>query len=129
MKFLLNIIHICMNSLLPALVNIYGCSINIDDMLRAQSICVCVCVDVCVQLEDAQSKRHERLLEKHKDIRQQILDERPKVRQDHLGKVINSNVKNSRFVICLLILYTHRYFHCFHYMLSIVLTWSAAWQN
>uniref|UniRef100_A0A669FCQ6 Phosphoinositide phospholipase C n=1 Tax=Oreochromis niloticus TaxID=8128 RepID=A0A669FCQ6_ORENI len=31
------------------------------------------------RLEDAQSKRQERLLEKHKDIRQQILDERPKV--------------------------------------------------
>ncbi|XP_035764578.1 1-phosphatidylinositol 4,5-bisphosphate phosphodiesterase beta-1 [Neolamprologus brichardi] len=30
------------------------------------------------RLEDAQSKRQERLLEKHKDIRQQILDERPK---------------------------------------------------
>lgn len=125
--FNLNIIQICMNSLLPALVNIYGCSINIDDMLRAQSICVCVCV--CVQLEDAQSKRHERLLEKHKDIRQQILDERPKVRQEDLGKMINSDVKNSRFVICLLILYTHRYFHCFRYMLSIALTWSAAWQT
>lgn len=36
---------------------------------------------LCVKLEDAQSKRQERLLEKHKDIRQQILDERPKVRQ------------------------------------------------
>uniref|UniRef100_A0A665V624 1-phosphatidylinositol 4,5-bisphosphate phosphodiesterase n=1 Tax=Echeneis naucrates TaxID=173247 RepID=A0A665V624_ECHNA len=31
------------------------------------------------RLEDAQSKRQERLLEKHKDIRQQILDERPKL--------------------------------------------------
>lgn len=44
----------------------------------------CPCVSVlflCVKLEDAQSKRQERLLEKHKDIRQQILDERPKVRQ------------------------------------------------
>uniref|UniRef100_A0A7N6AVQ9 1-phosphatidylinositol 4,5-bisphosphate phosphodiesterase n=1 Tax=Anabas testudineus TaxID=64144 RepID=A0A7N6AVQ9_ANATE len=30
------------------------------------------------RLEDAQSKRQEKLLEKHKDIRQQILDERPK---------------------------------------------------
>ncbi|GLD72018.1 1-phosphatidylinositol 4,5-bisphosphate phosphodiesterase beta-1 isoform X2, partial [Lates japonicus] len=30
------------------------------------------------RLEDAQSKRQERLLEKHKDIRQQIVDERPK---------------------------------------------------
>ncbi|XP_067338677.1 1-phosphatidylinositol 4,5-bisphosphate phosphodiesterase beta-1 isoform X2 [Channa argus] len=30
------------------------------------------------RLEDAQSKRQKRLLEKHKDIRQQILDERPK---------------------------------------------------
>lgn len=35
---------------------------------------------LCVKLEDAQSKRQERLLEKHKDIRQQILDERPKVK-------------------------------------------------
>uniref|UniRef100_A0A7N8Y574 1-phosphatidylinositol 4,5-bisphosphate phosphodiesterase n=1 Tax=Mastacembelus armatus TaxID=205130 RepID=A0A7N8Y574_9TELE len=33
-------------------------------------------------LEDAQSKRQERLLEKHKDIRQQILDERPKLQSD-----------------------------------------------
>lgn len=41
---------------------------------------MCVCVCVFGQLEDAQSKRQERLLEKHKDIRQQILDERPKVR-------------------------------------------------
>lgn len=34
---------------------------------------------VCLQLEDAQCKRQERLQEKHKDIRQQILDEKPKV--------------------------------------------------
>uniref|UniRef100_A0A3P9BWL7 1-phosphatidylinositol 4,5-bisphosphate phosphodiesterase n=1 Tax=Maylandia zebra TaxID=106582 RepID=A0A3P9BWL7_9CICH len=34
------------------------------------------------RLEDAQSKRQERLLEKHKDIRQQILDERPKLQSD-----------------------------------------------
>lgn len=34
------------------------------------------------RLEDAQSKRQERLLEKHKDIRQQILDERPKLQTD-----------------------------------------------
>uniref|UniRef100_A0A7N6BVL8 1-phosphatidylinositol 4,5-bisphosphate phosphodiesterase n=1 Tax=Anabas testudineus TaxID=64144 RepID=A0A7N6BVL8_ANATE len=33
-------------------------------------------------LEDAQSKRQEKLLEKHKDIRQQILDERPKLQND-----------------------------------------------
>uniref|UniRef100_A0A8D3BZY9 1-phosphatidylinositol 4,5-bisphosphate phosphodiesterase n=1 Tax=Scophthalmus maximus TaxID=52904 RepID=A0A8D3BZY9_SCOMX len=33
-------------------------------------------------LEDAQSKRQERLLEKQKDIRQQILDERPKLQSD-----------------------------------------------
>uniref|UniRef100_A0A4W6DUU8 1-phosphatidylinositol 4,5-bisphosphate phosphodiesterase n=1 Tax=Lates calcarifer TaxID=8187 RepID=A0A4W6DUU8_LATCA len=33
------------------------------------------------RLEDAQSKRQERLLEKHKDIRQQIVDERPKTCQ------------------------------------------------
>uniref|UniRef100_A0A6I8NBW9 1-phosphatidylinositol 4,5-bisphosphate phosphodiesterase n=1 Tax=Ornithorhynchus anatinus TaxID=9258 RepID=A0A6I8NBW9_ORNAN len=31
------------------------------------------------RLEDAQSKRHEKLLEKHKEIRQQILDEKPKL--------------------------------------------------
>ncbi|TKS75924.1 1-phosphatidylinositol 4,5-bisphosphate phosphodiesterase beta-1 [Collichthys lucidus] len=34
------------------------------------------------RLEDAQCKRQERLLEKHKDIRQQILDERPKLQSD-----------------------------------------------
>ncbi|XP_054617426.1 1-phosphatidylinositol 4,5-bisphosphate phosphodiesterase beta-1 isoform X1 [Dunckerocampus dactyliophorus] len=34
------------------------------------------------RLEDAQSKRQERLQEKHKDIRQQILDERPKLQSD-----------------------------------------------
>lgn len=34
------------------------------------------------RLEDAQSKRQERLLEKHKDIRQQIVDERPKLQSD-----------------------------------------------
>ncbi|XP_041831604.1 1-phosphatidylinositol 4,5-bisphosphate phosphodiesterase beta-1 isoform X1 [Melanotaenia boesemani] len=34
------------------------------------------------RLEDAQSKRHERLLENHKDIRQQILDEKPKLQSD-----------------------------------------------
>lgn len=34
------------------------------------------------RLEDAQVKRQERLLEKHKDIRQQILDERPKLQSD-----------------------------------------------
>lgn len=33
-----------------------------------------------VQLEDAQSKRQEKLVEKHKEIRQQILDEKPKVK-------------------------------------------------
>uniref|UniRef100_A0A3P8Y8P5 Phosphoinositide phospholipase C n=1 Tax=Esox lucius TaxID=8010 RepID=A0A3P8Y8P5_ESOLU len=38
---------------------------------------------VCVQLEDAQSKRLERLVEKHKDIRQQIVDEKPKVWTSH----------------------------------------------
>lgn len=32
------------------------------------------------QLEDAQSKRQEKLVEKHKEIRQQILDEKPKVK-------------------------------------------------
>uniref|UniRef100_A0A8C7X6E0 Phosphoinositide phospholipase C n=1 Tax=Oryzias sinensis TaxID=183150 RepID=A0A8C7X6E0_9TELE len=36
------------------------------------------------RLEDAQSKRQERLQDKHKDIRQQILDERPKVRRRFL---------------------------------------------
>ncbi|KAM4632807.1 1-phosphatidylinositol 4,5-bisphosphate phosphodiesterase beta-1 [Polymixia lowei] len=34
------------------------------------------------RLEDAQSKRQERLLEKHKDIRQQVLDEKPKLQSD-----------------------------------------------
>ncbi|KAM9355316.1 1-phosphatidylinositol 4,5-bisphosphate phosphodiesterase beta-1 [Pholidichthys leucotaenia] len=34
------------------------------------------------RLEDAQSKRQERLVEKHKDIHQQILDERPKLQTD-----------------------------------------------
>uniref|UniRef100_A0A8C7JE42 1-phosphatidylinositol 4,5-bisphosphate phosphodiesterase n=1 Tax=Oncorhynchus kisutch TaxID=8019 RepID=A0A8C7JE42_ONCKI len=33
-------------------------------------------------LEDAQSKRMERLLEKHKDIRQQIVDEKPKLQSE-----------------------------------------------
>ena len=32
-----------------------------------------------LQLEEAQSKRQEKLVEKHKEIRQQILDEKPKV--------------------------------------------------
>ncbi|NXP30370.1 PLCB1 phosphodiesterase, partial [Leiothrix lutea] len=32
------------------------------------------------RLEDAQSKRQEKLVEKHKEIRQQILDEKPKVK-------------------------------------------------
>ncbi|XP_078799333.1 1-phosphatidylinositol 4,5-bisphosphate phosphodiesterase beta-1 isoform X3 [Oryzias latipes] len=34
------------------------------------------------RLEDAQSKRQERLQDKHKDVRQQILDERPKLQSD-----------------------------------------------
>ncbi|XP_038141984.1 1-phosphatidylinositol 4,5-bisphosphate phosphodiesterase beta-1 isoform X3 [Cyprinodon tularosa] len=34
------------------------------------------------RLEDAQSKRQERLQEKHKDVRQQILDEKPKLQSD-----------------------------------------------
>ncbi|KAM9553838.1 1-phosphatidylinositol 4,5-bisphosphate phosphodiesterase beta-1-like isoform 2-T2 [Salvelinus alpinus] len=34
------------------------------------------------RLEDAQSKRMERLLEKHKDIRQQIVDEKPKLQSE-----------------------------------------------
>ncbi|KAE8600889.1 hypothetical protein XENTR_v10013440 [Xenopus tropicalis] len=34
------------------------------------------------RLEDAQSKRQEKLIEKHKEIRQQILDEKPKVELD-----------------------------------------------
>ncbi|MBN3315502.1 PLCB1 phosphodiesterase, partial [Atractosteus spatula] len=34
------------------------------------------------RLEDAQSKRQEKLLEKHKDIRQQILDEKPKLQSE-----------------------------------------------
>lgn len=48
-----------------------------------------------VQLEDAQSKRQERLQEKHKDIRQQILDERPKVRLEKFH--------NSRLIDCLFV--------------------------
>lgn len=39
------------------------------------------CFPALFQLEDAQSKRQERLVEKHKEIRQQILDEKPKVRR------------------------------------------------
>uniref|UniRef100_A0A4W5JRN3 Phosphoinositide phospholipase C n=1 Tax=Hucho hucho TaxID=62062 RepID=A0A4W5JRN3_9TELE len=39
-------------------------------------------VFVCVQLEDAQSKRMERLLEKQNDIRQQIVDEKPKLQTE-----------------------------------------------
>lgn len=35
---------------------------------------------IFIQLEDAQSKRQEKLVEKHKEIRQQILDEKPKVK-------------------------------------------------
>lgn len=35
---------------------------------------------IFLQLEDAQSKRQEKLVEKHKEIRQQILDEKPKVK-------------------------------------------------
>ncbi|XP_040285796.1 1-phosphatidylinositol 4,5-bisphosphate phosphodiesterase beta-1 isoform X1 [Bufo bufo] len=34
------------------------------------------------RLEDAQTKRQEKLIEKHKEIRQQILDEKPKVELD-----------------------------------------------
>ncbi|XP_066561937.1 1-phosphatidylinositol 4,5-bisphosphate phosphodiesterase beta-1 isoform X3 [Amia ocellicauda] len=34
------------------------------------------------RLEDAQSKRQEKLIEKHKDIRQQILDEKPKLQSE-----------------------------------------------
>uniref|UniRef100_A0A3B5LKR6 1-phosphatidylinositol 4,5-bisphosphate phosphodiesterase n=1 Tax=Xiphophorus couchianus TaxID=32473 RepID=A0A3B5LKR6_9TELE len=40
---------------------------------------LCVCI---LQLEDAQCKRQERLQEKHKDTRQQILDEKPKLQSD-----------------------------------------------
>uniref|UniRef100_A0A3P9PQ36 Phosphoinositide phospholipase C n=1 Tax=Poecilia reticulata TaxID=8081 RepID=A0A3P9PQ36_POERE len=35
-----------------------------------------------ISMEDAQNKRQERLQEKHKDIRQQILDEKPKLQSD-----------------------------------------------
>ncbi|KAK7907219.1 hypothetical protein WMY93_015831 [Mugilogobius chulae] len=62
-------------------------------------------MSILLGLEDAQSKRQERLLEKHKDIRQQILDERPKVRRRiipftlHLthreSSVVNVNVTES----------------------------------
>ncbi|XP_062324047.1 1-phosphatidylinositol 4,5-bisphosphate phosphodiesterase beta-1 [Osmerus eperlanus] len=34
------------------------------------------------RLEEAQTKRQERLLEKHKDVRQQILDEKPKLQSE-----------------------------------------------
>lgn len=34
------------------------------------------------RLEEAQSKRQEKLVEKHNEIRQQILDEKPKVRAE-----------------------------------------------
>ncbi|XP_051775239.1 LOW QUALITY PROTEIN: 1-phosphatidylinositol 4,5-bisphosphate phosphodiesterase beta-1 [Erpetoichthys calabaricus] len=34
------------------------------------------------RLEDAQSKRQDKLLEKHKDVRQQILDEKPKLQAE-----------------------------------------------
>lgn len=60
---------------------------------------------MCVKLEDAQSKRQERLHEKHKDIRQQILDERPKVR------------KNT-FLFYLLNLKKTYYFYCFNYLFN-----------
>lgn len=50
-------------------------------MNHPEIVLVCLCACLCVKLEDAQSKRQERLLEKHKDIRQQILDERPKVKK------------------------------------------------
>ncbi|XP_043076490.1 1-phosphatidylinositol 4,5-bisphosphate phosphodiesterase beta-1-like [Puntigrus tetrazona] len=38
------------------------------------------------RLEDAQTKRHEKLVETHKSILQQILDEKPKVRPQQLTK-------------------------------------------
>uniref|UniRef100_A0A673LQY2 1-phosphatidylinositol 4,5-bisphosphate phosphodiesterase n=1 Tax=Sinocyclocheilus rhinocerous TaxID=307959 RepID=A0A673LQY2_9TELE len=41
--------------------------------------CACLCV---FQLEEAQDKRLERLLEKHKDIRQQILDDKAKLQSE-----------------------------------------------
>uniref|UniRef100_A0A674DDN5 1-phosphatidylinositol 4,5-bisphosphate phosphodiesterase n=1 Tax=Salmo trutta TaxID=8032 RepID=A0A674DDN5_SALTR len=46
------------------------------EKIKERTLCVCVCVCVC--LEDAQSKRQERLVEQHKGIQQQILDEKPK---------------------------------------------------
>ncbi|XP_035279636.1 1-phosphatidylinositol 4,5-bisphosphate phosphodiesterase beta-1-like isoform X1 [Anguilla anguilla] len=39
-------------------------------------------VQTIKRLEDAQSRRQERLQEKHKDIRQQILDEKPKLQSE-----------------------------------------------
>uniref|UniRef100_A0A672QRN2 Phosphoinositide phospholipase C n=1 Tax=Sinocyclocheilus grahami TaxID=75366 RepID=A0A672QRN2_SINGR len=41
--------------------------------------CACLCV---FQLEEAQDKRLQRLLEKHKDIRQQILGDKPKLQSE-----------------------------------------------
>lgn len=52
---------------------------NFWQLKKKKSIGFNVCACVCAQLEDAQCKRQDRLQEKHKDIRQQILDERPKV--------------------------------------------------
>uniref|UniRef100_A0A8C4ZK16 Phosphoinositide phospholipase C n=1 Tax=Gadus morhua TaxID=8049 RepID=A0A8C4ZK16_GADMO len=52
-----------------------------DECVRA-CVRAVTCVFVCAQLEDAQGKRQERLLEKHKDVRQQIMDEKPKLQSD-----------------------------------------------
>uniref|UniRef100_A0A8C7J9F7 Phosphoinositide phospholipase C n=1 Tax=Oncorhynchus kisutch TaxID=8019 RepID=A0A8C7J9F7_ONCKI len=41
-----------------------------------------ICVESASSLEDAQSKRMERLLEKQNDIRQQIMDEKPKLQTE-----------------------------------------------
>lgn len=43
-----------------------------------------------LQLEEAQSKRQEKLVEKHKEIRQQILDEKPKVSRTEQSYTVSS---------------------------------------
>ncbi|XP_059504321.1 1-phosphatidylinositol 4,5-bisphosphate phosphodiesterase beta-1 isoform X2 [Stegostoma tigrinum] len=44
------------------------------------------------RLEDAQSKRQEKLVDKHKEVRQQILDEKPKYLQDIEAEYSEKNV-------------------------------------
>lgn len=51
---------------------------------------------IFLQLEDAQSKRQEKLVEKHKEIRQQILDEKPKVKSFLTQVTLLKNVLRER---------------------------------